>query len=132
MKNKRTVYHICLLVIGLTLIGLAVLGKVDAFWNGMGSALAVMGVIRLLRDFRLNRNEAYREAAEIAANDERNRFLRGKAWAWAGYLFILITAFAVIGFKLAGNDLLCQAAGCAVCLLMLLYWGSYLVLQKKY
>ena len=68
----------------------------------------------------------------IAANDERNHFIRGKAWSWAGYLFILITGFSVIGFKLANHDLLSQAASWAVCLMLILYWGAYLVLEKKY
>ncbi len=132
MKDKKTIYHLCMLLVGLGLIIPAFFGKVDEFWNGMGSALAIMGAIRLLRSYRLNKNEAYREKVEIAATDERNHFIRGKAWAWAGYLFILIAGLSVIGFKLAGQDLLSQAASWAVCLMLILYWGAYLVLKKKY
>ena len=132
MNNKNILYHSSMLVTGLLLILLSFAGKVDEFWNGMGSALAILGIVRLLRSYRLNKSEAYREKVEIEMNDERNRFLRGKAWAWAGYLFILITGISVIVFKLSGHALLSQAASFAVCLMLVLYWGAYQILNKKY
>ena len=130
--KKRTVYYVTLVAIGLVLIALAFMGKLDEFWNGMGFGLAIVGALRLLKDHRLQKNEAYREEVEIAETDERYRFLRGKAWSWAGYLFIIITALAVIGFRLAGNVLLSQAAAGAICLMLVLYWGAYHVLKRKY
>ena len=132
MTNKRMVYYTGMLLVGLALMSLAFFGKVDEFWNGMGSALAILGAVRLLRGYRLNKNEAYREKVEIAVSDERNQFIRSKAWAWAGYLFIILTGLAVIVFKLVGQDLLSQAASAGVCLMLLLYWGAYKILQKKY
>ena len=132
MTNKRMIYYTVMLLVGLALMSLAFFGKVDEFWNGMGSALAILGAVRLLRGYRLNKNEAYREKVEIAVSDERNQFIRSKAWAWAGYLFIILTGISVIVFKLMGQDLLSQAASWGVCLMLLLYWGAYKVLQKKY
>ena len=88
--SKRLVINIIWVMIGLVLVGLAFLGKVDSFWNGMGSGLLVIGVINILRVYRLNKNEAYREKVEIEISDERNKFIRNKAWAWSGYLFVLI------------------------------------------
>ena len=126
------IYYTVMLLVGLVLMSLAFLGKVDEFWNGMGSALAILGTVRLLRGYRLNKNEAYREKVEVAANDERNQFLRSKAWAWAGYLFIMLTGIAVIVFKLLSMELLSQAASAGVCLMLLFYWGAYKILQKKY
>ena len=64
--------------------------------------------------------------------DERNRFLTGKAWAWAGYLFVLISGVATIALKIAGQDQWSLACSYALCLLLVLYWGSYLVLKRKY
>ena len=103
-----------------------------AFWGGMGTALVVVNILALVRMYRFQKDEAYREKVEVEANDERNRFLRSSAWAWAGYLFILITAVAAIVLRVAGQEVLSIAAGFAVCLLMLLDWGAYLVLRKKY
>ena len=132
MKHWKTIYHAIFMVVGLTLVVLAFLGMLNDFWNGMGSALVIVGAVRLLRDYRVNKNEAYREKVEVAATDERNQFIRGKAWSWAGYLFIIIAGLSVIGFEVAGNGLLSRMASWAVCLMLILYWGAYLVLEKKY
>ena len=130
--DKKNIYPIILLAAGLTLAGLGTAEIVDEFWSGMGSALLVIGIIRLLRFYRLKKNDSYREKMETAVTDERNQFIRMKAWSWAGYLFILCSAVSVIVFKLLGNDLLSRFASYAVCLMLVLYWISYFVLKKKY
>ena len=130
--DKKNTYPIALLVAGLVLMGLGFAEVVDEFWSGMGSALLVMGIIRLLRFYRLKKNDSYREKMETAVTDERNQFIRVKAWSWAGYLFIMVSAVATIIFRVLGQDLLSQFAGYTVCLLLVLYWGSYFVLKKKY
>lgn len=130
--DKKNIYPIVLMVAGLTLGGLGIAEIVDEFWSGMGSALLVMGIIRLLRYYRLKKNDTYREKMETAQTDERNQFIRMKAWSWAGYLFIMVSAVATIIFRILGQDLLSQVAGYSVCLMLVLYWISYFVLKKKY
>lgn len=131
-RDMRMYFSIAWLIIGLALIALSFAGKVDEFWNGMGFALAIVGALQLLRQYRFMKSEKYREAVEIAETDERNHFIRSKAWAWAGYLFVIIVGVSVVIFKIAGQDLLAYAACIAVGLLMVLYWVAYYVLQKKY
>ena len=130
--DKKNIYPIVLLTAGLALIGLGVAEIVDEFWSGMGSALLVIGIIRLLRYYRLKKNDTYREKMETAVTDERNQFIRTKAWSWAGYLFIMVSAIATIIFRILGQDLLSQFCSYAVCLMLVLYWVSYFVLKKKY
>ena len=130
--DKKNVYPIALIIAGLALIGLGFAEIVDEFWSGMGSALLVIGAIRLLRFYRLKKNDGYREKMETAVTDERNQFIRMKAWSWAGYLFIMVSAIATIIFRILGQDLLSQFASYAVCLMLVLYWVSYFVLKKKY
>ena len=120
------------IIIGTVLIGLSFAGIVDSFWNGMGSGLLVVGVLHLLRLHRLNKNEAYREKMEIEMNDERNRFLRNKAWAWAGYLFVILAGVSCIIFKIVGQDILSFAASGAICIMLVFHWISYFVLKRKY
>jgi len=132
MNNRRAILSVVWLLLGLTLTVLAIAGKLDSFWSGMGGGLTAVGAVQLLRYYRLSKNEEYREKVEVEISDERNRFIRNKAWAWAGYLFVLIMAVGIIVLRLLGQDLLSQAAAYAVCLLLILYWGSYLVLRKKY
>ena len=124
--------NIVWLIVGGILIGLSFAGKVDEFWNGMGFALTVVGLIRLIRFYRLYNNEEYREKMEIEASDERNHFIRNKAFAWAGYYFVLIAAVGTIVFKIIGQEVLSQAAAYAVCLMLILYWISYMILKRKY
>ena len=130
--DKKNIYPIVLIAAGLTLFGLGFAEIVDEFWSGMGSALLVMGIIRLLRFYRLKKNKSYQEKVETAVTDERNQFIRMKAWSWAGYLFIIVSALGTIILKILGQDLLCQVASFAVCLMLVLYWISYFVLKKKY
>lgn len=129
---KSIIVNVIWIILGIALNVLGVLGKIDAYWTGTGSGLLVVGVINLLRLYRLNKNEAYKEKVELDLNDERNRFLRSKAWAWAGYMFVIIAAVMSIIFKLFHFDSLSIASGGAVCLVIALFWISYYMLRKKY
>ena len=132
MKIKGYLVSVIYIVLGALLIVLGFAGMVDEFWNGMGSALLVIGLIQLIRRYRLDKNEAYREKIEIETNDERNKFLRNKAWAWAGYLFVMIMAVASIVLRIMGQNELSIAVSGTVCLMLVLFWGSYIYLKRKY
>jgi len=130
--DRRIIASICYVVLGAVLLALGIMDVVDEFWSGMGGALIAVGVVRVVQFFRYRNNEEYREKAEIAAKDERNHYIRNKAWAWSGYLFMIIAAVATIAFKIAGQETLSFAASMAICLLLVLYWVSSLVLSKEY
>ena len=130
--DRRIISCIVYIIFGVVLMVLGILEIVDSFWSGMGGALMAVGVVRAIHIFRYSKDASYREQKEIEEKDERNCFIRNKAWAWAGYLFVLIAAISTIVLKLLGQDLLSVAAGFAVCILVLLYWVCYLVLKKKY
>ena len=131
-SDRRILAWIACIVLGAALLALGAADIIDAFWSGMGSALIAVGLIRSIHFFRFRKDEAYREKCELEKTDERNRFLRNKAWAWAGYLFILVAAVASIALKLLGQELLSVAASSAVCVMVILYWASYLILRRKY
>lgn len=130
--SRRILANIVYIVLGVILFGLGLAGTLDSFWSGMGGALISVGVVRMIHMLRYAKDEAYRQEKTIEATDERHQFLRNKAWAWAGYLFVLLSAILTIVLKLLGQDLLSVAAGFAVCVLVLLYWICYLALKKKY
>ena len=133
MKNRRRLIIAMLwIVLGAGLFGSAVAGLLDSFWSGMGGGLIAVGVLRLVREVKYRTNEEYREKMDVELKDERNRFLANKAWAWAGYLFVLIAAVSTIVFKLLDmEDHMMMASG-SVCLLLVLYWVCYVFLRKKY
>ena len=133
MRQKiKLSFNIVYVIIGCILIGFAVLEKLDSFWSGMGSALLVVGLINLLKFHRLNKNEEYREKMEIEISDERLQFIRNKAWAWSGYLFVLISAVACIVFKVMNLDQLSLYASFSVCLVLALFWVSHAIIKRKY
>ena len=133
MKNhKRLIANIVEIAIGIILSVLGYMGMIDEYWTGMGTALIVVGIIFMIRQIRYQTNAEYKDSVDVEVNDERNRYLRLKAWAWAGYMLVLICAFASIIFKVFGNDQLSMMSGGCVCLLIVLYWISYMILRKKY
>ena len=133
MKYDRRMYlSLFWLLLGVVLVVCSMTEVIDSYWSGMGGGFAGVGIAQLIRHLRYRKNEEYREKVDVETNDERNRFLAGKAWAWAGYLFVLVSGVATIALKVLGQDQWSLAASCALCLLLVLYWGSYLVLKRKY
>ena len=133
MKNSRRMAACIIYILaGVALTVLGILKIVDSFWSGMGGALIAVGVLRTIQILRYSKDEDYREKWNVETQDERNHFIRNKAWAWAGYLFVLIAAVCTVVFRLLGQELLSMAASFSVCILVLLYVICYLILKKKY
>ena len=132
MKKVRMLASVLEIVLGAALVGCSFLDLVDEFWSGMGAALVVVGAIFLLRSVKYHTNEQYRNDVDIQTGDERNKYLSMKAWSWAGYLFVIIAAVGTIGFKFADKEELMMLCSGAVCLIVFLYWISYIILRKKY
>ena len=132
MNKKAIVVRALMLVAGIVLLVLGVGEKLDAFWSGMGGALIGVGAMRLVQMIRYEKNENYRENVDTARNDERNQFLKAKAWSWAGCCFIMIAAVSTFLLKFAGREDLMMLASGSVGLLLVLYWISYFLLRRKY
>ena len=130
--NKRLIANITEIVIGIILVICGAVGILDSYWSGMGSALIIVGGLMMIRQIRYSTNDKYKESVDVEIQDERNKFLRVKAWSWAGYFSVLIGAVASIVLRILGQNQLSQFAGLSVCLLMVLYWASYFILKKKY
>lgn len=130
--NKRIFLSLFWLVLGVILIVLEIMGKIDDFWSGMGAGFIGVGVAQIIRYARYKKDDGYKEKVDTANKDERNRFIANKAWAWAGYCFVMICGVGVIVLRIAGNGMLSMACAWAVCLMLVLYWVCYLILSKKY
>lgn len=130
--GKRLALSIFWVVLGLTLCVCRGAGLIEEFWGSMGFALIVVGLLQVIRQIRYRTDREYRERFETEVRDERNKYLSNKAWAWAGYWFVLIAAAGTVAFKLLGREELMMLASGGVCLMLLLYWISYLVLKRKY
>lgn len=132
MNKKRLISSIVEILIGAILVIASVYGVVDEFWCGMGTSLLLIGILFFIRAIRYSTSDVYREKWDIEVNDERNRYLKLKSWAWAGYLFVLSGGIGAIAFKLAGKEDLMMMASGSVCYIMVLFWISHIFLKKKY
>ncbi len=132
MRKVRMFASILEVIIGITLCVCYFAHLIDEFWSGMGVALIVVGTLFLLRNIKYHTNEKYREEIDVQNSDERNKFISMKAWSWSGYLFVIIAAIATIVFRLINQEALMMLASGSVCLIILLYWVSYMILRKKY
>ena len=137
MKNRYLPLAILYIVLGIALFIAAQIvdlgdSTIAQILPGMGGALIAVGIVRLYRGIRLEKDPEYRENFEVEAHDERNRYLRMKAWSWAGYMFVLIAAVATIVLAVMDKYELMMMASSGVCIMLLLYWVSYMIVRKKY
>ena len=130
--KKRTYLSIFWILLGSALFLGGVCEVLDSYWSGMGGGLLGVGIMQLIRFSRYETNEEYRAKVDRASKDERNRYIASKAWAWAGYLFVLTAAVGSIVFKMMNREDLMMLSSGSGCLIILFYWTSYLYLQKKY
>jgi len=132
-NNKKLVLSIFWAVVGLVLTVLSVTEVLDSsIYSGMGGGLMAVGVLQSIRNVKYRKDADYREKIDVEANDERNRFLRMKSWSWAGYIAILVEAGGVIVAIILGEETIRLILSLSVCLILVAYWVSYLVLSRKY
>ena len=132
-NNKRLALSIFWAVVGLVLTVLSVTEVLDSsIYSGMGGALMAVGVLQAIRNVKYRKDADYREKIDVEANDERNRFLRMKSWSWAGYIAILVEAVGVIVAIILGEETVRLILSFSVCLILVAYWVSYLILSRKY
>ena len=77
-------------------------------------------------------NAEYKEKVDIEVNDERNKFLSSKAWAWTGYIFVLCCAVASIVYRVMGENELGSLCTTGLCLMVAIYFIAYMILKRKY
>ena len=132
MNTKRIYLSIFWIILGVALVICSGIRLIDEFWFSMGVAFMFVGSLQVMRFNKYKKNEEYREKVDIENADERNKFIANKAWAWAGYIYIQIAGVLTIVFKIIDKEELMMAAASSVCCIMVAYWISYRVLQKKY
>ena len=130
--SKKIFISIFWVILGAVLLYVSFNFEIDSYWSGLGAALFVVGVSQIARQLRYRVDNKYRENVDTAHSDERNRFIRGRAWAMAGYLYIIIAAVVMIVLQIMGLKEISQILSMTICALLVLFWISYLILNKKY
>ena len=132
-NRKKMAVSIIWIIVGIILSVLEFTGVSDnPIYSGMGGGLLGVGIMQVVRNVKYNSNPEYKEKVDIQYSDERNRYIRMKAWSWAGYLFILGAAMVSIVLFAANLTQYGQIVSYCMCAVLVLYWISYMVLQRKY
>lgn len=131
-NDWRFIVNIIEILAGAALLVLGLTGVVDEFWEGMGTALIVVGMLLSIRQIRYRTNAEFKEALDVKEKDERNRFIAMKSWSWAGYTYVMVAAVGTIAARILGRDDIMMMLSGSVCFILVFYWLFYLILQKKY
>ena len=131
--NKRLILSIFWIVLGIVLMVLTISGVVDnSVYSAMGGAFIAVGVIQVVRHIKYRTNSEYKEKIDTEVNDERNRFIRMKSWSWSGYITIMVEFIAIIIAMIAKEYTIQRILSYSVCLIIIVYLISYVVLSRKY
>ena len=85
----------------------------------------------MLRYFRYRTNKEDQKKFDIDVTDERNQFIRRKAWASAAYAYLLLAALAIVVLKIIGREALILGISASVGTLVLLFWIFYVYFKSK-
>ncbi len=131
--RNKLMLSIFWIILGAVLVVLSFAEVLDSsFYAGMGGAFLAVGVMQVIRQLRYRKDPEYKEKIDIEAGDERNKYLRGLSWSWAGYISVLTGAIGTIVAKLMGQETVMMVLSSCVCFIMCVYWISYLILKRKY
>lgn len=131
-NNRKLALSIFWVLSGIALLVLSVAEVLESsMYAGMGGALIAVGVIQIIRNLKYRNDPAYREKMDTEAADERNRFLRMKSWAWAGYITILVEGCGAIAAMILGQRTVQMVLSYSLCLILAVYWAAYVVLNRK-
>ena len=132
-NNKRLILSIFWIAAGVVLLVLSLTEVLpDSIYAGMGGALITVGALHTVRNLRYRKDEEYREKVDVEMSDERNSFLRMKSWAWTGNIVVIVQGIGVIVALALGQRTIQLILSYSVCLILVVYWISYLILSKKY
>ena len=132
MRKLRLIISVLEMLIGTALIVCSHFNIVDDFWSGFGVSVLIVGAIFLFKNIKYYANKTYRQEQDVLSQDERNKYISLKAWSWSGYLFVIIAAVGTIIFKVIGKEELMMLCSASICLVVIIYWVSYTILNKKY
>lgn len=132
-NNQKLLISSLWVVAGVALCAASFAGKLPSdMWSGMGGGLIGVGIVQIIRNLKYRSNPEYQQKIDIAANDERNRYLRMMAWSWTGYIFVIASAVISLILLIMGEKTISQILGLCMCAELVIYCVSYLAVGKKY
>ncbi len=131
-NKRKMLVSVLWIIIGASLLILNMTGVLDnSIYSGLGGGWLVIGVMQIYKNLKYHSDREYKNKMDIEYSDERNRYLRMKAWSFAGYLFIIVSACISIVLFVMKLTLYGQILSYCMCSVLVFYWISYIVLQRR-
>lgn len=133
-KKLRVRLYLALsyIVIGLAMIiAFNVIKTENDFLSSFGFALFVIGIVRI-RQYRLiTKDEETITKRQISETDERNISIQNKAKSVSFIVYVFLASVSVIILELLNKTYLAIILSSTILVLVLIYWISYFILNKK-
>ncbi len=118
--------------IGLLMIILFNIIKTEnSFLSSFGFALIVIGIVHIRNYTIITKNEETIRKREIAEMDERNIAIANKAKSVSFIIYVILACVCVVILELFNKTQLATVLSSTVCVLILIYWISYWIINKK-
>jgi len=130
--EQRLYIGIIGIAIGVMLIvGVFATKSENEFVSALGFAVAMVGVARIIQYLKITKNEESIKKQQVTETDERNLSIAQKAKSATFSIYILISSAAVVITALFGMHEVAKWIAYAQFALVLIYWISYWIYQKR-
>ena len=132
MKHRLWI-AISYIALGLILVIADVVNHFENyFFSSFGSALMIMGILRIIRHRKIMRDGQSIRKQELAESDERIRMIAERARSWVFSLSVTGAGILVIVLSILGHHDAALPFAWYVCGMCILYWICFIIIRKKY
>lgn len=120
-------------IIGLIMVLINLVGNVsnDSFYS-VGIVLIIIGMVKIIKNFRLINNKEAMRNLEIAEKDERNIMICDRAKSWAFSIYVMASSVAVIILQCTDSQFAAQLICYSMISIVFIYWICYHIIKRKY
>lgn len=104
---------------------------INGFYLGFGGGVSAVGLVGLIINKRLLRNEEKFKKAEIEYNDERNRYIFSRTFTIATCICLTIIYLAMIAAGFI-NLIVFKTLFCVLAMYLLVLFITYFVIRSKH
>ena len=131
MKRKHTLLYLSFLLIGLLLIVIAAVVPGEErqikLLSCFGSVLLTIGLVKLVRLYRIARNPERLRDYEISNKDERLKFIAARAQQWTFAFSVYVELAIGLALSYIPRSELLQHVGTGICLFLCVQMIAYLI-----
>lgn len=103
----------------------------NSFLSSFGFALIIIGIARTRNYFLITKNEETIKKQQIIETDERNISISNKAKSVSFFIYVILSCICVILLEILNKTELATIISGTVCVMLIIYWIAYFIINKK-